>query len=179
MVDKKRRIKLATHLRHLSTGQITNDEFEERVMDDVTFGWLPEQYYRSKELQSDDPAIRPVLEMVWCLYDDTRNHYLKGTDSLSDFAIKEIARCILFLQSDYEYTWEYVDITNPIMRFSFKDIMKSVLTFGQHYRDAKRTREQEFEQMKKGGDFELWPFKTKAEYQRQLENQPFLSGIEK
>jgi phenylacetate-coenzyme A ligase PaaK-like adenylate-forming protein len=57
--------------------------------------------------------------------------------------------------------------------------MKSVLTFGQHYRDAKRTREQEFEQMKKSGDFELWPFKTKVEYQKQLENQPFLSGIEK
>jgi hypothetical protein len=179
MVDKKRRKILATHLRHLSTGQITNDEFEERVIDDVAFGWLPEQYYRSKEIQSDDPAIRPVLEMARCLYDDTRNHYLKGTDSLSDFATKEIARCILFLQSDFEYTWEYVDMTNPVMRFSFKDIMKSVLTFGQHYRDVKWTREQEFEQMKKSGDFELWPFKTKAEYQRQLENQPFLSGIEK
>ena len=44
MVDKKRRKILATHLRHLSTGQITNDEFEDRVIDDVAFGWLPEQY---------------------------------------------------------------------------------------------------------------------------------------
>ena len=37
---------------------------------------------------------------------------------------------------------------------------------------------EEFEQMKKSGDFELWPFKTKAEYQKQLENQPFLIGTE-
>ena len=70
-------------------------------------------------------------------------------------------------------------MTNPIMRFSFSDIMKSVLTFGQHYRDAKRTQKDEFEQMKKSGNFELWPFKNKEEYQKQLENQPFLSGIEK
>lgn len=179
MVDKYRRKLLATHLRHLSTGQITNDAFEDRVIDDVTNGWLPEQYYRSKEIHSDDPAIRPVLEMAWCLYDDTWNHKLNGTDLLSDYEIKEMARCILFLQSDYEYTWEYVDMTNPIMRFSFKDIMKSVLTFGQHYRDVKQTREQEYEQMKKSDDFEFWPFKTKKEYQKQLKNQPFLSGKKK
>ena len=179
MVDKNRRKLLATHLRQLSSGQLTNDEFEERVMDDVSYGYLPEHYHSSKECLSDDPVIRPVLEMAWCLYDDTRNHRLKGTDSLSDFAIKEIARCILILLSDYEYTWQYVDMTNPIMRFSFSDIMKSVLTFGQHYRDAKRTQKDEFEQMKKSGNFELWPFKNKEEYQKQLENQPFLSGIEK
>lgn len=176
MVDQKRRKILATHLRHLSTGQITNDEFEKSVIEDVTFGWLPEQYYRSKESQSDDPVIRPVLEMAWCLYDDTRNHRLKGTESLSNFAINEIARCILFLHSDIEYTWEYVDMTNPIMRFSFKDILKSVLTFGQFYNDAKQTRDQEIEQMKSSGDFELWPFKTKKEYEKQLKIQPFLTG---
>lgn len=177
MVDTRRRRLLATHLRHLSTGQISNDDFEERVMNDVTYGWLPEQYYRSNECQSDDPAIRPVLEMAWCLYDDTRNHNLKGTEALSDYVIKEIARCILFLQSDQEYTWDYVDMTHPIMRFSFKDIMKSILTFGQYYRDKNRTREQEYERMKRSGDFELWPFKTTEEYQRQLEKQAFLAGI--
>jgi len=177
MVDIKRRKILSSHLRHLSTGQITNDEFEERVMDDVTYGWLPEQYYRSIESKSDDLGIRPVLEMAWCLYDDRRNHKLKRNDALSVFAIKEIARCILFLQSEQEYDWNYVDMTNPIMRFSFKDIMQSILTFGQHYREAKRFREQEYQQMKKSGDFELWPFKTKADYEKQLKNQPFLSGI--
>jgi hypothetical protein len=177
MVDTERRKLLSTHLRRLSTGQITNDDFEELVMDDVSYGWLPEQYYRSIECQSDDTAIRPVLEMAWCLYDDTRNHNLKGKDALSGFAIKEIARCILFLMSDQEYTWNYVDMTHPIMRFSFTDMMKSILTFGQHYRNVKQTRQQEYEQMKKSGDFELWPFKTKAQFEEQLEKQPFLNGI--
>lgn len=179
MVDTKKRKILSTHLRHLSTGQITNEVFEEKVMNDITYGWLPEQYYRSNKSQTDDPVIQPVLELAWFLYDDTRKHRLKGNDAPSDFTIKEIARCILFLQSDQEYTWDYVDMTNPIMRFSFKDIMKSILTFGQHYRVAKQTREQEYEQLKKSGDFELWPFKTKAKYEEQLKNQLFLNGIKK
>jgi len=74
MVDNDRRKKLALHLRHLSTGQISNDEFEERITEDVTYGWLPEQYYRAKESKTDDPVIRPILEFSWCLYNDTYNH---------------------------------------------------------------------------------------------------------
>ena len=38
MVDKVRRQKLTLHLRHLSVGLITNDDFEERIYEDVSFG---------------------------------------------------------------------------------------------------------------------------------------------
>jgi hypothetical protein len=41
MIDQQRRKKLAFHLRHLSVGLISNDQFESRIMDDVTRGWLP------------------------------------------------------------------------------------------------------------------------------------------
>lgn len=40
MIDTDRRKKLALHLRQLSTGQISNDEFEEIVTENVTYGWL-------------------------------------------------------------------------------------------------------------------------------------------
>ncbi|WP_305982176.1 hypothetical protein [Roseivirga thermotolerans] len=176
MIDIERRKKLAYHLRQLSNGQISNDEFEESVMNDVTFGWLPEQYYRSDQSTNDDPVIRPILEMAWGLYDDTRNHKLNGRDSLTEYGIKEIARYILFLQSDQEYDWDYVDLTHPLIRFSFKDILKSILTLGEHYRELKLRREQEYERMKKSGNFEYWPFKTKADFERQLNKQPFLIG---
>lgn len=174
MIDLERRKKLALHLRQLSTGQISNDDFEERVMDDVTYGWLPEQYYRSKESKSDDKIIRPILEFSWCLYNDTYNHKLKGKHELTEGQVKDIARFILFLHSDQEYDWKYVDMTNPIIRFSFNDLLKSIITFGQHYRNMKMSREQEFELMKKEGDFEYWPFKTKVDFEKQLKNQPFL-----
>ena len=179
MVDNNRRKKLALHLRHLSTGQISNNQFEKRITKDVTYGWLPEQYYRAKESKTDDPIFRPILEFSWCLYNDTYNHKLTGKHKLSNEQTKEIARFILFLNSDLEYDWTYVDITNPVIRFSFTDILKSIISFGQHYRDLNLKREEEFELMKKAGDFELWPFKTRIQYEEQLKRQPFLNGQEK
>ena len=168
MIDTNRRKKLALHLRHLSTGQISNDEFEKRIMKDLTYGWLPEQYYRAKESKTDDPVLRPILEFSWCLYNDTYNHKLTGEHRLSDEQTKEIARFILFLYSELEYEWTYVDLLNPLIRFSFADILKSFVTLGKHYRNLKLKREQEFELMKQAGDFEFWPFKTKAQYELQI-----------
>lgn len=58
MVDKERRNKLAVYLRHLSVGLITNDKFEAAITEEVSYGWLPEQYFRSKNAKSDreDPS---------------------------------------------------------------------------------------------------------------------------
>lgn len=42
-------------------------------MDDVTNGWLPEQYYKSKEAKFDDKIIQPMLELCWGLYDDEKS----------------------------------------------------------------------------------------------------------
>lgn len=176
MIDTNRRKKLALHLRHLSTGQISNDEFEQRIMEDVTNGWLPEQYYRANESKTDDGVIRPILEFSWCLYNDTYNHKLTGEHQLSDEQSKEIARFILFLYSELEYEWTYVDLLNPVIRFSFVDILNSIVTLGKHYRNLKLKREEEFELMKKAGDFEYWPFKTRAQYEAQLKQHPFLHG---
>lgn len=176
MIDIERRRKLAEHLRHFATGQISNDEFEGSVVDDVTYGWLPEQYYRSKESKTDDPVIRPVVEYAWCLYSDLENHKLVGQFKLTEYQEKEIARLILFLRSGQEYTWDLVDITSPLLRFSFVEIMQSILTFGKYYRDQRLTRGQQIEDMKKKGDFQYWPFKTLADFEEQLKHQPFLVG---
>ncbi|MDB5157251.1 MAG: hypothetical protein JWR50_1958 [Mucilaginibacter sp.] len=175
MIDQERRKKLALHLRHLSVGVITNDDFESNVMDDVTNGWSPEQYYRAKEAKSDDPIITPMLELCWGLYSDTKNYRLKGRDQLSDETLKVIARCILFLHSDEEYEWPYFDSTHPIFKFSLKDFVKAILTLGQHYRDKKFEREQSYIDFQKTGDYDYWPFLKKADYLEELNNQPFLA----
>jgi len=176
MIDQERRKKLALHLRHLSVGVITNDDFESNVMDDVTNGWAPEQYYRAKEAKSDDPIIIPMLELSWGLYSDTKNYRLKGRDHLSDETLKVIASCILFLHSDKEYKWPYFDSTHPIFKFSLKDFIKSILTLGQYYRDKKFEREKAFIDFQKMGDYDYWPFFTKTDYLEELNNQPFLAA---
>jgi hypothetical protein len=133
MIDIERRKKLALYLRHLSVGLTTNDEFEDAVMESVTDGWLPEQYYRSKQAKNDDLIIQPMLELCWGLYDDTRQHKLTKSDKLTKDALQIIARCILFLHSNKEYEWSYFDTTNPLLKFSLKDVIFAILTLGHHY----------------------------------------------
>ena len=176
MIDKERRKKLALHLRHLSVGLITNDDFEERVMDDVTSGRLPEQYYRSKEAKNDDPIIMPMLELCWCLYDDTRRHKLIGRHKLTDEQLKDIARYILFLHSDFEYEWPYIDGTNPLIKFSFKNLLLTILTLGQNIREESKKRKQQIEELEGKGDMDVWPFFRREDYEEQLKKQPFLNG---
>lgn len=176
MIDHERRKKLAFHLRQLSVGLTSNDDFEEALMDDVTHGWLPEQYYRSKEAEFDDPIIQPMLELCWGLYDDTRNHKLVRSDALSEQAVKIIARCILFLHSDKEYEWQYFNTNNPILRFSLADIILSILTLGHHYRNKREKHIISYYEWQKTGDYEVWPFLRKHDYDEQLKNHPFLAG---
>ena len=176
MVDKDRRKKLAYHLRQLSVGLSTNDEFEDNVMQDVTAGWLPVHYYKSKEAEFDDPIIRPMLELSWCLYSDLEEHSLTDRHKLTDQQLKDIARFILFLHTDIAYEWPYIDPTNPLLRLSFKEILLSVLTLGQYYRNIKKDRLNDFNEMQGLGDYNYWPFLTKESYQQQLTMPPFLQG---
>lgn len=181
MIDKDRRKKLAFHLRQLSVGLTTNDDFENNVMDDVTNGWLPEQYYRSKKAKEDDAAIIPMLEMCWGLYDDTRQHKLIGRDRLSDEAVNIIARSILFLHSDYEYEWpDEIFLLKPIFKRSLLEmlfiLLINILTLGWHIRNYRKKEIRAFEEFKKLGEFDYWPFFRKVDYEMLLERQPFLKS---
>lgn len=174
MIDNERRKKLAMHLRHLFTGQIWNQEFEDRLADDVTYGWLPEQYYRAKECSVDDQAMRLILEYSWCLYSDAHFHKMIKKYKLSDEEMKEVARIILFLHSEQEYQWDYFKASIPVI--TFKDIIKNFLTLGKHSKNLRLKREEEFELFKQTSDFEFWPFKTRLDFENALKKYPFLNG---
>lgn len=176
MVDIQKRKKLAIHLRHLSVGLLSNDDFESSILDDVSSGWLPEEYYRSKEAKYDDRIIKPMLEWCWGLYSDTRNHKLIGRDALPEEVLKTIARCILFLQTDKEYEWPYFDSSNSLLRFSLGEIVISILSLGQYLRDKKKEKGKKFEEFKKFGDYHVWPFHLQTEYEEHLKQHPFLVG---
>ena len=174
MVDLKKRKQLALHLRRLAGGVISNDEFESNLIEEVTNGWLPEQFYRSKEAKTGDAAILPLVDESWGLYDDNRSHKLRKSDQLKPETMKQVARIILFLHSNQEYQWSYFDIKSPIDRFSLKDFLLLILTLGKNYRDKRHAQLKGFESFKKEGDFDYWPFFRKAEYEERLSRQPFL-----
>lgn len=174
MVDIDRRKKLAFHLRQLAVGLTTNDDFENAVIEEITDGWLPEQYYRSKTATNDDPIIIPMLELCWGLYDDTRRHKLIGSSKLSPEALKVIARCILFLRSNQEYKWPYFNV-KP--NFSLIDFLLAILTFGYNLKSIRDDQEQFYLEWQDLGDFDVWPFFSRADYDIQLKHQPYLNGV--
>jgi hypothetical protein len=174
MVDIERRKKLAFHLRQLAVGLTSNDDFEDAVAEDVTDGWLPEQYYRSKTAKYDDLIIIPMLELSWGLYSDARKHRLTGSDKLTPEALRVVARCILFLRSDQEYKWPYFDV-KP--NFALLDYLFAIFTFGSHLKPKMKEQEEFYLQWQKLGDFDVWPFFSSADYDSQLRNQPYLNGV--
>src|SRR5271170_4935429 len=88
MTDKSARTKFAELIRQLAAGLITNDQFEDRLPQNV------------------DHAIHEVyFNGVWGLYSDLYEYRLVGKHSVPKEARRVLGRFILFLKSDLEYKW--------------------------------------------------------------------------
>lgn len=147
MIDRRARTRLAEGIRHLVSGLITNDEFEDIFV-----------------LDSDDPAILEIFHEAWLLYSDMEEHRLVGRRRMPREAKREIARWIVFLASDREYEW-------PVHRgwsgLCFD--VANLLTLGFAERMRRRASERE-------APVELWPFRRHPDYQAALKAWPFRSS---
>ena len=104
MIDRENRNRTAELIRSLSSGLISNDEFEDKIPD------------------SDDPAISEIFSHgAWCLYSDMKEYKLKGKDALCKADRSIIARWVLFLKSDIDYRWPSA---------SFKESVYKAVTLG-------------------------------------------------
>jgi hypothetical protein len=146
MIDRQARDRFCELLRHLASGQITNDEFQDN---------LP--------LKSTDPAVNVIFwNGAWLLYDDLREYKLIGKYRLSSQTKKEIARWTLFLKGDHEYRWPRL-----LWLYRFPGYLLTLLTVGIINVIAQR-------RLKQSGDIEVWPFLNREEYQRALEQPKYL-----
>ena len=90
MIDHRARKRLAERLRHLVTGQMTNDAFEDSAV------------------RTKDMAVREIeWRLAWPHYDDMHEHKLMGEYALTDGIRRDFARAILFLQTELEYEWQH------------------------------------------------------------------------
>jgi hypothetical protein len=147
MIDRPSRDRLATALRQYVSGRLTNDD-----LDDITVVWR-------------DRGAVAVKERAWCLYDDNYKHRAIGKHYLPKPARDEIGRWILFLHSDLEYTWP---------EFSFIQIVNwpiNLLTFGWW----ERHKQKRFEEFRVAGDFAVWPFATRQDYEAALREPRYLA----
>jgi hypothetical protein len=164
-VDRDARDVLAELLRHLATGQITNDDFE----------------YRTP--RSRDHAVRAAKLAAWGLYDDMKEHRLTGEYKLSSEAREGVARLILFLKTDQPWPGSppsarpvlvgvaaafALCILAPHVLWAVLMFLVMLGLYAVGYvrrwlwnRDPDRT---------------FWPFGSIEAYERAIENPPYLRG---
>ena len=130
-------------------GQITNDEFEDRL--------LP--------LGSADPAVWEVFSSgAWCLYSDLREYRLTGKYRLPKEARREVTRWILFLKTDLEYEWPRLGRLRRLLLLLGNVFSVGVL--GIAYRKYFR----------RFGDWDVWPFLRRSDYDVALKQPPYFTG---
>jgi hypothetical protein len=94
MVDRIARDRYSELIRHFCAGLMSNVEYDDRAA----------VIRRSTR----DPGVEAVFWAIWGLYDDLRTHRLTGRWRLTRTTRREVARCLLFLQSNDEYLWPSV-----------------------------------------------------------------------
>ena len=148
MVDRASRDACAQALRRLMRGELNGEEFE-LVVD---------------ELGSPDPGIRAIKTQAWACYSD-----YSPVDRTTARAVRpDIARSILFLQSDAEYLWP----PYPSGDFPTYNWLFNIFTLGRWARrKADRLR-----QWQEHGDFTVWPFHSRPEFDAACARPRFLVG---
>lgn len=109
-------------------------------------------------VDDDDRALAAIRSNLWPYYCDTHTHRLTGTHALAPEAKDLFLRCALFLNSGLEYEWpphQWISFRYGLMRL-----------FG-----LRRRVEQGFENFKKHGDFEVWPFIRRQDYDTRRESR--------
>lgn len=147
MIDRKARDILAEQLRHLVSGQITNDEFNAR---------LPGK--------TQDAGFRAIEEQAWFLYGDLSQHKLTGSRALSESGRHTICRLILFLHSDLEYEWSKHLCTGFVRLFA------GVISLGwvpEHFD----------KQWQAQGEYDVYPFFRRSDYERANSHPRLLAGV--
>jgi hypothetical protein len=136
MIDRSARDILIANLSDFMNGEITNDEFVNRL-------------HRTK-----DPAIHEIhISFVWFLYDDLHKHKMTGRYAPNDKCQRIVERCILFLKTNLEYEWPP---SKAILYF-----LLTILTLGIWFLIMKCFRKKKNPK----GDDEVWPFFRKEDYE--------------
>ena len=99
-----------------------------------------------------DPGLHAIYCNLWFFYSDYA-HKLEGKHELTSEQKELFGRCALFLGSNLEYEWP------PFKWISLKYGLMRLVGLGKRI-------DQSFEEFKKSGDYEVWPFARREDYLR-------------
>lgn len=154
MVDRMLRDRFAGALRQLLSRQITNWEFED--------------FTRGEDLQSADRVLGPIYWRAWTLYSDGMWPERVSQSTAREMRL-DVARWVLFLQADLEYRWP----PGPMDTFAIRNWPMNLLTFGWW----ERRKERELRAWQRHGNFDVWPFWSRAEFDAARRAPRFLVGV--
>jgi len=100
--------------------------------------------------RGEDPGLYGIYYYVWGLFSDLRVHRLTGRDAPSAYDQARLGRCCLFLESDLEFGWPQPPSTLRALLM--------IVGLGRWFRPSD-------EKYKATGDFEVWPFLRKKDYE--------------
>ncbi|MCC7172802.1 MAG: hypothetical protein IT459_20305 [Planctomycetes bacterium] len=142
---------MAASIRLLVARRITNDEFEALI---------------APCARSADRVIGPLEARAWTWYSDTHEHSI---DRWSSTLLRpEVARWVLFLQTDVEYRWP----PGPRDEFRGDFPLLHWITGGWSARRELRR----LEQWERHGEIKLWPFLNRSEFDAAKRRARFLVG---
>jgi len=151
VIDQSARQRLAEGIRHLASGRITNDEFEER--------------YGRPAAACADPGVRAVFwQGAWLLYSDFTTTRYSGNQRLPRDARRHIARWVMFLRSSLPYEWPLASWWENLAW-----LPAHVVTLGFSARLRARS-------WRRGGDYSVWPFRRSSDYRAALRHPVYLRG---
>ena len=189
MLDRNARDKMAVNIRHLIAGIITADHFQEE-------GAII-------ACESNDPGVKAVYDEADGLISDIWPWWpyrLRGRRRVSSNTKELMSRTILFLYSDVEYQWPTENISNDSILerialwacaiFFFLGLMcilislplaalcfaSSVSIWFWGKKLEKNAIERRLLALNRIGDFSLWPFMSKTDYENAKQSIHLLSG---
>jgi hypothetical protein len=98
-----------------------------------------------------DPALAAILQAAWMQFSDGRVHKLTGRDSPAPELRAVLERCCAFLSTNLEFQWP-----QPKSRIG-KGLMQLI--------GLGRPLEAADKEYKSVGDFEVWPFLKRSDYE--------------
>jgi hypothetical protein len=159
-------------LRALYTGCITNDDFDEKA----------------SRLSAHDFAVDQIFRFgAWPTYSDTRTYRFIGPHALSREDKKVVARWVLFLKSGQPYSWPkyphlpiwfiltVIFAPIPIAYFISLWILAAI-GFPLAILADNIFGLMKGPSFKRYGDFDVWPFISKADFEKALLHPPYLAG---
>jgi hypothetical protein len=148
-VDRQARASYAELIRRFLECEITNEEFHNKTPLSPT----------------SDRAIREIFGELWYCYDDIIIHKADGKHGLNERERELFERCAAFLQSELEYEWPQIHTFRwGGLLLSLARLVANIVTLGLF---GKWRRGKFLAAMHRIGDYSVWPFLRKEDWERQ------------